>query len=197
MAFFYCSAKGSPGTPPEEVIRSILAQLALSPDGLSVDKRITPDFTDSSKLEPSLENWLNLLGRVVADHKRVTVIIDALDECLNPDSLLLNLKELTDSAPGVLRFFFSSRPNVRLIQGLPPCHKLEVDQNTSLTEEDMETYIRSQVEEREKLRLGSRLLSRSSLSLERRFAFEARLIDALKRRAQGMLVLPTRYKVES
>ena len=40
MAFFYCSKSESQGTPSLEALRSFVAQLALSPDGLSVGESV-------------------------------------------------------------------------------------------------------------------------------------------------------------
>ena len=55
MAFFYCSKSESQGTPSLEALRSFVAQLALSPDGLSVDESVKRLVERPMSSELSLE----------------------------------------------------------------------------------------------------------------------------------------------
>jgi len=180
LAFFYCSRTQGQRTLPLDVFRSFVAQLAWSTDGSSIAKSVKTAYGRRKDCQLSLDECSNLLVGLVERYKRTTIVVDALDECENSTSLLLHLKKLWDSVHGVIKFFFSSRKNVDLPENFLPCEKLDLDSQRSLTEEDMMMYVRSQVEEREKLGLGTRLLKGKKPELEER------LIETLVRRAQGM-----------
>jgi hypothetical protein len=91
MAFFYCSKSESQGTPSLEALRSFVAQLALSPDGLSVDESVKRLVERPMSSELSLEQCSKQLVALVAPHRRVTLVVDALDECKNYKELLRRL----------------------------------------------------------------------------------------------------------
>jgi hypothetical protein len=128
----------------------------------------------------SLDECRGLLAGLIALYQQTTIVVDALDEC-EYDRLLLNLMEMASkSTPKAIKFFFSSRTNVRLPKNFPTWEKLELDSQTSLTGEDMKRYIQTEVNDREKLALGSRLLGGKHPALE------DRLVEVLTHRAQGM-----------
>jgi hypothetical protein len=91
MALFYCPKSKGQGTPPLEVLRSFVAQLTLSPDGLSVDESVKRLVEGPMSSELSLEQCSKRLVALVAPHRRVTLVVDALDECENYKELLCRL----------------------------------------------------------------------------------------------------------
>jgi hypothetical protein len=130
-----------------------------------------------------MDDWRSLLVGLVKLYQRTTIVVDALDECENSAELLRNLMMLWDSADGAkrrIKFFFSSRTHVELPEKFPAWEKVELDSQKSLTVDDMETYVRTQVEGRETLGLGNRLLNGNYPKLEQR------LIETLTSRAGGM-----------
>jgi hypothetical protein len=87
---------------------------------------------------------------------------------------------VSKSATKAIKFFFSSRTNVKLPEDFPAWEKLELDSQKNLTVEDMKTYVQTQVKDRKTMRIGSRLLHGKDEALE------DRLVEKLTRRAQGM-----------
>jgi len=179
--FFYCSQNGGKGTSPEDVFRSLVAQLAWSVDGSSIAGSVKCEYGDRKDRELSLEECLELLAGLIALYQQTTIVVDVLDECECYDRLLYSLmKTASKSTPKAIKFFFPSRTNVTLPEGFPTWEKLELDTQKSLTEEDMKRYIQTEVKNRETLALGSRLLGGKHPALE------DQLVEVLTRRAQGM-----------
>lgn len=79
IALFYCSKK-RPG-PPLEILRSYVAQLALSLDGLSVGESVKRLVDGPMTSELSSEQCSKRLVALVIPYRRVTLLVDALDEC--------------------------------------------------------------------------------------------------------------------
>lgn len=185
LAFFYCSRKEAHRTSPLDVFRSLVAQLALSPDGSSVAESIKRKHKEKKRDE--LDNPDLLVG-LVALYQQTTIVVDALDECEDYGRLLRLLKKVSEGTHGAIKFFFSSRMNVKLFKDFPSWEKLELDSEKGLTRDDINTYIRTQVKDREKMDLGPRLLDerKSMLGESLIEALEDRLIETLTRRAQGM-----------
>ena len=68
-----------------------MAQLALSLDGLSVDESVKRLVEGPMTSELSLEQCSKRLVALVAPHRRVTLVVDALDECESYGELLCRL----------------------------------------------------------------------------------------------------------
>lgn len=163
MAYFYCSRKEGQNTNLTMVIRSLIAQLAWSSDGLEVADSVKVLYAGEIKRQDMLD--ADLLTVLVSRNERTVVIIDALDECEDHSKLLFMLKKIFNDTPSTrLKYFFSSRPNVSLISDFPMWKKLELDTEKDLTLEDMGTYIKTQVINRE----GSGLLGGKQPNLEER-----------------------------
>lgn len=157
---------------------SLIAQLAWSPDGSSVAEPVKTLYANDTGRQDTLNS--GLLTKLIPPHQRTTIIIDALDECENYSRLLLWLKAASNDSLGALKFFFSSRTNVKLLNDFPSWEKVELDSKKELTVEDMKVYIRTQVQDRETMGIGRRLLGGEYPELEER------LIETLTYRAQGM-----------
>jgi ankyrin repeat domain-containing protein 50 len=181
LVFFYCSQNGGKRTSPEDVFRSLVAQLAWSVDGSSIAKSVKYEYENRKNRELSLDECRELLASLIALYQQTTVVVDALDECEYYDRLLRSLMKMAlKRTPKAIKFFFSSRTNVTLPEGFPTWEKLELDSQKSLTGEDMKRYIQTEVKDRETLAFGSRLLGGKHPALE------DRLVEVLARRAQGM-----------
>lgn len=183
LAFFYCSRKSGKRTSPLEVLRSLIAQLATSSDCSSVSRVVAKEYKDHPLRPIEIQECPELLTQLVNEYQETTIIIDALDECENADVLLLRLRELNNNAAGAqvsAKFFFSSRKQVEVDQFFEKCEKLEIGNGTDLLSDDMKIFVSTQVKEREKLCLGSRLLRGRYPQLE------DELIEVLLDQSQGM-----------
>lgn len=183
LAFFYCSRNQGEKTTSLEVLRSFIAQLARSDDGLSISPLVKPEYEKRQKVPIKLDECSSLLARLVNEHQQTTFIVDALDECDDAAALLIHLKHFWDLISGAktsVRLFLSSRNQVEVFDQFPGCKKLELEKCKDERLEDMKVYIETQVRERESLRLGPRLLRGTCIELE------DRLIDVLIEHSQGM-----------
>jgi hypothetical protein len=178
LAYFYCTrAKEKEGTPPLEVLRSLVAQLSQS-NGVIVPE-ITSRYTADKTQPLDINECCEILAKLIQRYPQTTFIIDALDECRNADALLQNLEDVYNPDAKV-KFLFSGRLQVDLPESFPRWEKVEIDFQRHSTAEDMETYIRTQVEKRRQWRLGKRLLDGRYPELEQR------LIQVLSDTANGM-----------
>lgn len=183
LAFFYCSRNHGEKTTSIEVLRSLIAQLAKSDDSLSISPLVKTEYEKRENKPLGLNECSSLLARLVNGHQQTAFIIDALDECDDAATLLLHLKhfwELISEAQNSVRLFFSSRNQVEVRDQFPDCKKLGLETCIHPRSEDMKVYIETQVREREKLRLGPRLLKGKCAELENR------LIGVLTEHSQGM-----------
>ena len=179
LAFFYCSDEDPNRNRPIWILRSILAQLMCSPNNLEVPTRLM-EIYDSSRKSPD-ENVVRLtadecvitLRQVISQAKETTVVIDALDECEDPDELLLSLKEVEQGNPRRIRFFLSSRMHVRVSKIYESCITVST---LGRNDADLAYYIWNEVTNRKTRRLLD----------GKRPDLEARLIGPLTRQAQGM-----------
>ena len=174
--FFYCSRKQGGRTTSLEVLRSFIAQLAKCTDGFSTSSVIEGIYQSRKGRSIEIQECSDLLVMLSKEYEKITFIVNALDECENADELL-HLKDVNRKS---VKFFFSSRNQVKVCRIFPKCAKLELDSQKELVLKDMKIYVASQVKERETLKLGHRLLDGEYPELE------DALIDVLVDHAQGM-----------
>ena len=179
LAFFYCSNEDPKRKQPVWILRSILAQLAFPPGDVAAPTLWTELYKKSKKCPDGNDGILvadecvTLLRRVISQGVGTVIIIDALDECEDPDELLLYLKEVEDDNPGKTRLFLSSRMHVGISRIFESCLFVSTPGGN---EAELGFYVWNEVKNR-KIR---RLLD------GRRPDLETRLIETLSRQAQGM-----------
>lgn len=148
MIYFYCVS----AVTPEDIIRSLIAQLAWKEKGSSVEKIVLQrclEFYQALSSTPSLADWLILLQELCSKSVPLTLVIDGLDECQDASSLLAGLKTyLRTSGPDHIRFLFSSRMHIDVLEYFPDIRIVETTKTA--TQGDMATYIEQEVKSREK-----------------------------------------------
>ncbi|KAK5116811.1 hypothetical protein LTR85_009071 [Meristemomyces frigidus] len=156
LAFMYCSANASPldrnrtiRNDTGNIIRCLLAQCAVLADG-SIVPSIQAAFDRSGRQEPggcdlSLGAAIIALKDVVHEHPngRVTLVIDALDECTDVGEVLMHLKDVQKSISTV-RVFFSARPGVDISDHFGSIGFRSVSVG-SLNRRDVEGYIDAEI----------------------------------------------------
>lgn len=146
MIYFYCI---SPETQ-EDVIRSLVVQLAWTLDGTSIEEFVVSLF-DKAKpphnIMPTLEHWSRALLTLCQRVKKIVIVIDALDECTDFRGLLTTLKELRAKLPEKVKFVFSSRAHVRVDKYFEVPDGVNL--STEDTLEDMLKYLEHEVRSRE------------------------------------------------
>ena len=121
-----------------------------------------------------MDECSDLLQELIAQRLRTTIVIDAIDECAEPYTILRCLHGLIQNATDLLKIFVSSRSCIDVSAVFSDCYRVNIEgQDTSL---DMYSYTANEVKE------SKRLLDGKAPELE------DRLIETLINHAQGMWV---------
>ncbi len=179
LAFFYCSNEDPKRNQPIWILRSILAQLACRPGDLAAPTPLV-DLYETLRKSPvgsdgklTADKCVTMLREMTSQAKETVIVIDALDECEDPEELLLCLKEVEEGNPYKTRLFLSSRMHVRVSKIYESCISVSTPGGN---EADLVFYIRNEVENRKTRRLLD----------GKRPDLEACLVETLTRQAQGM-----------
>lgn len=168
LAFFYCSGKEHQAPEALGVLRSLISQLAWTPDGSTIATPVKSLYDAANPVsgrgQPDIDQCIILLTELTAYCPEVTIVIDALDECSDSWILLSSLNDILSSPKGSVKIFLSSRMHVEVSDCFPQCVTISPEANRA----DVRHYIRTEVAKRERPDL------------------EERLIDILSRRAQHM-----------
>ncbi|PYH48701.1 uncharacterized protein BP01DRAFT_288615, partial [Aspergillus saccharolyticus JOP 1030-1] len=151
IAYFYCTRKQGQQeeSSPQAILQSLVRQLAWAMDDLSIAKIVKERYQRAQRLEGygkselSVEDCVDLLTQLIADHQHTIVIVDALDECADPDMLLLCLKRIHSSCADRLRLFVSSRMHIGVQHIFSEPIRTEIGRENR---GDMDFYIRTEVE---------------------------------------------------
>ena len=163
----------------ENILRSLLAQAAVSIDGKTIYQGVRKRFNRDPRhvlagLGLSGDECVELLQDIFAVDAAVhfTIVVDALDECSDYDFLLQRLRNATDSQPNV-KLVFSSRFQVKVDEYFPSPSIVTIEsQNAG----DIERFIDIEIPKR---RVGS------GMTDDQASRFKKALLD----RASGMLVV--------
>ena len=179
LAFFYCSHEDPKRRQPVWILRSILAQLACPAADVAAPMLWTELYNKSKKSPDgddktlAVDECVTLLRRVISQGGGTVIVIDALDECEDPDKLLEYLKDVEDDNSGKTRLFFSSRMHVAVSKTYESCLSVFTPGGN---EADLGYYIWNEVKNRKTRRLLD----------GKRPDLETRLIETLSSQAQGM-----------
>ncbi|TVY81859.1 Ankyrin-3 [Lachnellula suecica] len=172
LAFFYCSKKASKKDQQqtiardsvENVLRTLIIQLSISADGSEISDEVR-EFHSRSKQGirgggMELSDCEALLEGLVSrdSRSRITIVIDALDECVNFSKLLEVLHKVFNSKDAV-RIFFSSRFEVEVTNYFPKAETIVIKEQNG---PDIVNYIDTKVAER---RVGSGLTDAQAAEL--------------------------------
>lgn len=180
VAYFYCSnaksteemaASTSSRDDPLIAIRSIMAQLLLSSDGLSVAPALVIRYRNTPYKVPggcmmTLSDCLEVLTESFLhfSNQPWTIIVDALDECKKPAELVSGLKSIVDINKNA-RLFLSSREGnfgpVKARYFPTMSNRIQIEQQNH---EDIQNYVKIQIEIR---REGTSLSDAQAIELEK------------------------------
>lgn len=174
LAYFYCSKKQYPSLTALDVLRNLLSQLSWMNEGTSLAGSIQSLHKQadhsSGRGKPNVKTCVELLITMLAQTKRATIIVDALDECEEPDELLESLSAVHSEAVCCLRIFLTGRMHVRPTVSFPDCLNVYPTRN----QHDIVNFIRKEVAVR-----------RTKLLRDRK-DLEDRLIKLLAARAENV-----------
>jgi hypothetical protein len=147
FAFFYCS-RGSGADDQTSILRSLVAQLSCSADGLTIDEEVRSlydkealKYTKGAQLDS--DQCADMLAGLIERHGETVIVIDALDECIEPVRFLRQLKKVSTRSQE-LKLFFSSRMDVPVLKEFPDAVKIRVE--SSRNSADISSYVNSELE---------------------------------------------------
>ncbi|TGO39831.1 hypothetical protein BHYA_0047g00350 [Botrytis hyacinthi] len=142
MIYFYCISP----TTSDDVIRSLVSQLAWTPDGNAIENSIVAMFENAKPPNPTIpmtDEWPAALLKLCQRVSKVIIVIDALDECVDFSKLLATLRKLQVKQPDGIKFVFSSRLNVYVDKVFTASEGVIL--TTEDTLKDMSQYIENEV----------------------------------------------------
>jgi hypothetical protein len=157
FAYFYCSTcEFEPErTSPEEVLRSILRQLAINrTEGLKVreflwseyERRAAAARVDGMELSRlRVEECVKLILELTGEDP-ISIVVDAIDEIPESDRyvLLKALIRIATEADNVVKVFLTSRTESKILATLETSKKINITPRD--TRSDMEVFVRQQLD---------------------------------------------------
>lgn len=146
LAFFYCEDTTNPTT----ILRCLVAQLSWSADGKVVSS--IKKYYDANRKKDSAgiclgdDECAEWLVELIKHHEYTTIVIDALDECTSPSTLLRTLEKVSKRSQK-LKLFFSSREGSRVSESMsryfPDSANVRVDQSKNC--KDIEFFVEGEL----------------------------------------------------
>lgn len=192
FGYFYCArnAYEIERSDPDEIMRSIIRQLALLPQDQTIRDPVVAEYErrqataeldgfDIPKLR--ISECLQIVLDLTASNPAV-IVIDALDECqdLRRYDLLQALIRIVQDSSSVVKIFVTSRTDNSTLMHLSASEKIEVLQHE--VKEDLEAFVQDA--------LTSAILSKQLLNGILRPKFQAELKRTLLQNAQGIFIIP-------
>jgi Cdc6-like AAA superfamily ATPase len=152
LAYFYCSRKEKTirRSDTTMIIRSLIK--CLSVNGHPAFKAFVENHRSSESqraggCELQLKKCISLLRDSFSANpaKSIVLVVDALDECVDPNGLLRALKEIWMSGQRNLRLFLSSRMGVEVKAIFPEVIETDIGLSNS---DDIRYYLRTEIERR-------------------------------------------------
>lgn len=154
LAYFYCARNTGEQErgDPEEILRSILRQLSCPAPGSPILESVQQKYRElrdegfeSKKL--TLNETRKLILDITQIYPRITIIIDALNEC-NTDKLpdlLDSLEEIAEQSPNPVKIMISSRDDEGLARQFSNSVHLHIRETDNA--DDIKRFVEHQVEE--------------------------------------------------
>ncbi|MCJ1251086.1 hypothetical protein MMC30_008317 [Trapelia coarctata] len=143
LAYFYCSGKESPG--PIYVLQSLVAQLAWNSDGNTIAEPLRDNYAAANKISGGgkldIERCIELIITLTEGCTKVTLFIDALDECEDSWSVVSSFYKIIEASSGNIRVFLTSRMQVEVDKVIQSCAIVGPEENIN----DVRSYIKTEV----------------------------------------------------
>lgn len=145
VAYIYCNFKRQDEQTLEDLLASVLKQLAQGRSSLPQSVKSLHDRCKSKKTGPSIDDISTVLQSVAAEYSQVFILVDALDECRVDNSCRANLlSEIAglQTKCGV-KFFATSRFITDITERFEGDLRLEIRAN----EQDVLRYVKGHIHE--------------------------------------------------
>ena len=179
VAFLYCSYNRQQEQRYENLVASLLRQLAQSQSSLPNEVRNLYNSHHIRNTRPSITELLSVLSSVVDSFSKVFIVVDALDECANAERKHLLRELFTLQARSQVNIFATSRFLPEIEAQFSKSMSLEI----RAAEEDVRRYLENQI-----LQLPSCVLRNTALQQQ----ITSQIIDLI----DGMYVVFNREHEE-
>ncbi|RDW91705.1 hypothetical protein BP5796_02870 [Coleophoma crateriformis] len=148
VAYFFFSFTDSEKQKPQNMLRSVIAQLLRQRD--TVHNAATNMYSAhlNGERQPSKDGLMHLLRQLVDSFGETYLVLDALDECTEREMLLELIDEFHSWNLKALHVMVTSRKEVDIEDGLE--HLLERDNKinaqSDIVDRDIRRYVRSKVQ---------------------------------------------------
>ena len=149
VSYFYFDFGDPDKQVPEFMVKSLISQLAEQCETVPKALEMLLSSRDSPRgaRYHTLCSFLQLLQNIIKEFSHAYIIIDALDECANPDELVDTLKSMVTWKCEKLHILVTSRNNTGIASSL---ERFEEMQNITwlygpLVNKDIHTYIRQRL----------------------------------------------------
>ncbi|KAF2805569.1 uncharacterized protein BDZ99DRAFT_450202, partial [Mytilinidion resinicola] len=181
VAYFYCDYKSKDRQDPILILGSLATQLARQKEeAYSLLGGLFAAYhpKDESPSHPELEHLTDVLQRMAALFDDVSIVVDALDECLDDSETVVNsLVSLNAGHTSNIRTLFLSRDEVDIRQLLIGREYIEVP--IVAQSDDLKAYVAAEIVTRERM-IGRKRLRLGSSELKEHIS------KTLVERAKGM-----------
>jgi hypothetical protein len=145
IAYFYFDFRNPRKLHLIDLLKSLVSQLSnRSTDALHILQTLYSKHQDGCT-QPSSDAIADALQDIFTFGKQTHIIVDALDECIEREELLLWLEKVTASALPNVRVFCTSRREQDLEESLESRATTIVDFEKNLVDNDVQMYLRSQL----------------------------------------------------
>ena len=142
IGFFYFYFNDTEKQSSSKAIRSLTFQLALQIDGLPNLEKLY-EKCENGNGQPAEDAIESLLRNTAARAKHAYIVLDAIDECTDRESLLVSLKELIDVQG--LCIIATSQREKDIKEQFSPVAKYNINIENTLVDEDIFVYTRDRV----------------------------------------------------
>ncbi|PMD63451.1 uncharacterized protein K444DRAFT_556103, partial [Hyaloscypha bicolor E] len=135
IAYIYCNFRRQDEQKINDLLASLLKQLAEGQPCLPVTVKELYDRHKKNRTRPSLDEILKTLNSVITTYSRVYIVVDALDECQCWSTFLSDIFSL--QAKTGVKLFTTSRPIPDIEEMFKECLSLEI----LASDEDIGKYL--------------------------------------------------------
>jgi hypothetical protein len=151
-AYFYFDFNDTKKQRHENLIRSLIDQLSLQSGKISPPLEALFAESQNSRHQPTLASLLSTLQQILGDFRQTYIIIDALDECMEREDLLIMIETIVDWKLDKLHILATSRRERDIEDALGTLVTTQICIQDAVVNADIQTHIRERLANDSKLK---------------------------------------------
>ena len=141
-AYYYFDFNDAAKRKPHSMVGSLLGTLGCNMESPPQCIRDLHDKHLNGQQEPSLDDMVSALVSVLQGHRKVYILLDALDECLEQATLLECICTMESTCKNV-SIFVSSRREYNITEALVERATYDIDMKTAAVDADIELFVQN------------------------------------------------------